>query len=127
MAGALLPAQRHQQNARGDCGRRQTHFANPCHGYWQNRHLPLTCHLLTREKRVNGHRKRILEGYNDELRTFIHFVLFQYVKSGVGELDKAKLPDLLELKYEAVADAVDHLGGVGHIRSAFVGFQQHLY
>ena len=30
----------------------------------------------------------------------------------MGELDQAKLPDLLELKYKAVSDAAAELGGV---------------
>ena len=51
----------------------------------------------------------------------------QYVREGVSELDQAKLPDLLELKYQAVSDAAVELGGVSRIRDAFVGFQKHLY
>ena len=38
--------------------------------------------------------------YDDEkLRTFLDFVLGEYVKEGVAELDQAKLPQLLALKY----------------------------
>ena len=51
----------------------------------------------------------------------------QYVKEGVGELAQAKLPDLLELKYHAVSDAVTELGRVANIRDVFIGFQEHLY
>lgn len=47
--------------------------------------------------------------------------------TGVGEIDQAKLPDLLELKYQAVSDAAAELGGVARIRDAFIGFQKHLY
>jgi type I restriction enzyme, R subunit len=57
----------------------------------------------------------------------LDFVLAQYVKEGVGELDQAKLPHLLELKYRAVSDATELLGGVTRIRDAFIGFQKHLY
>lgn len=42
-------------------------------------------------------------------------VLEQYIKVGVGALDRAKLPPLLELKYHAVRDAVAELGNVGSI------------
>ena len=42
-------------------------------------------------------------------------VLEQYIKVGVGKLDRAKLPQLLELKYHAVRDAVAELGNVGSI------------
>jgi type I restriction enzyme R subunit len=64
---------------------------------------------------------------NRQHAAFLDFVLCQYVKEGVGELDQAKLPHLLELKYRAVSDAAAQLGGVAQIRDAFVGFQRHLY
>jgi type I restriction enzyme R subunit len=55
------------------------------------------------------------------------FVLSQCVKEGVGELDQAKLPDLLKLKYRAVSDAANELDWLARIRDAFIGFQTHLY
>jgi len=82
---------------------------------------------ITREERVEIHRERIFSNYDDKLQLFLDFVLSQYVKEGVGELDEEKLPDLLELKYAAVGDAVAELGTVGRIRGAFIGFQKHLY
>jgi type I restriction enzyme, R subunit len=82
---------------------------------------------ITREERVNTHREQIFSRYDDKLQAFLDFVLFQYVKEGVGELDQAKLPHLLELKYRAVSDAAAQLGGVAQIRDAFIGFQRHLY
>ena len=51
----------------------------------------------------------------------------QYVKEGVEELDKSKLPDLLELKYHAISDAKQELGEIKNIRESFIGFQQYLY
>ena len=54
-------------------------------------------------------------------------MLFKYIDSGVGELDQAKLPDLIQLKYHTISDATDVLGGVDEIRSLFFGFQKHLY
>ena len=44
-----------------------------------------------------------------------------------GELAQEKLPDLLELKYFSVGDAVAELGSVSEIRDVFIGFQKHLY
>ena len=82
---------------------------------------------ITREERVNTRREQIFSRYDDKLQAFLDFVLFQYVKEGVGELDQAKLPHLLELKYRAVSDAAAQLGGVAQIRDAFIGFQRHLY
>jgi type I restriction enzyme, R subunit len=82
---------------------------------------------ITREERVNTHRQKIFSYYDPKLQAFLDFVLSQYVKEGVGELDQAKLPHLLELKYRAVSDAAAELGGVAQIRDAFIGFQRHLY
>ncbi len=72
-------------------------------------------------------REHIFSHYDDKLQAFLDFVLAQYVKEGVGELDRAKLPHLLELEYGAVSDAAEQLGGVAKIRDAFIGFQHHLY
>ncbi len=65
--------------------------------------------------------------YESKQRVFLEFVLRQYVESGVGELDDDKLPELLTLKYQAMADAKRELGSIGHIRDTFIGFQEYLY
>ena len=54
-------------------------------------------------------------------------VLAKYEDRGVEELDEEKLPILLNLKYRAIADAENVLGGVEKIRSTFFGFQKILY
>jgi type I restriction enzyme, R subunit len=82
---------------------------------------------ITWEERVTTRRDKIFARYDQKLQAFLDFVLSQYVKEGVGELDQAKLPHLLELKYRAVSDAAAQLGGVAPIRDAFIGFQRHLY
>ena len=82
---------------------------------------------ITREERVDTHRERIFSNYDDKLQLFLDFVLSQYVREGVGELGEDKLPQLLELRYAAISDAVAELGDVGRIRDTFVGFQKHLY
>lgn len=82
---------------------------------------------ITREERVTISKGRIFSHYDDKQQAFLDFVLGQYIKEGVQELDKAKLPDLLELKYHAISDAASELGGVCAIRDVFVGFQRHLY
>ena len=82
---------------------------------------------ITRRERAEARRAGIFSQYDAKLRAFLDFVLSQYVKEGVGELDQAKLPHLLELKYRAVGDAAAQLGGVAAIREAFIGFQAHLY
>ena len=58
---------------------------------------------------------------------FIDFVLGKYVESGSEELDDAKLAVLLELKYEAVLEGAEKLGGADQARTIFVDFQKHLY
>jgi type I restriction enzyme R subunit len=55
------------------------------------------------------------------------YFLQHYVNEGVRELDSEKLPDLLELKYESIPDAVTQLGNVKDIRDMFIGFQEALY
>jgi len=47
--------------------------------------------------------------YSTIQQEFHDFVLGHYIAEGVAELDQEKLPHLLELKYHAVADAVESL------------------
>jgi type I restriction enzyme R subunit len=68
-----------------------------------------------------------LKDYNPKQQEFLNFVLDQYVKEGVEELDDAKLSPLLLLKYKAIADAKKELGDIKSIRNAFIGFQGYLY
>jgi len=82
---------------------------------------------ITRQERVETRRSDIFSHYEDPLRAFLEFVLAEYVKEGVDELDQAKLPDLLELRYNTVQDAAAKLGDPTSIREAFVGFQKYLY
>ena len=83
---------------------------------------------ISREERANTSRSLIFGDFTaDKQQEFLNFVLDHYVKQGVGELDQVKLPNLLELKYNAMADAVSELGDVSDIRNMFIGFQRHLY
>lgn len=82
--------------------------------------------LIPRSERAE--RAKIhFDSYNAKQQSFLNFVLDQYVKAGVDELDDQKLPDLLELKYHALADAKTELGDINSIRSTFIGFQEYLY
>lgn len=65
--------------------------------------------------------------YEPKQQEFLNFVLQQYVKEGVEELDDSKISDLLVLKYHAIADAKKELGNIAHIRNTFIGFQGYLY
>ena len=68
-----------------------------------------------------------LDSYEPKQQAFLDFVLQQYIDEGVGELDDQKLPDLLNLKYQSIADAKQELGEIKTIRSTFIDFQKYLY
>lgn len=82
---------------------------------------------ISRRARVLSHKALIFSRYFGKQQEFLDFVLDQYIKEGVRELDQEKLPQLLELKYHDLRDAVADLGNVNDIRTVFIGFQQHLY
>ena len=82
---------------------------------------------LSREARAEACRVAAAEELNDKQRAFIDFVLAQYVKQGVDELEPEKLSPLLRLRYRALNDAFAELGKPEDVRKVFVGFQRHLY
>ena len=82
---------------------------------------------ISRRERVLAHKALIFSRYMGKQQEFLEFVLEQYIQEGIGELDRSKLPKLLELKYHAVRDAVTQLGSVATISEVFIGFQQYLY
>lgn len=82
---------------------------------------------ITREERVAHAQTKIFRGLGNKQKEFLEFVLSKYIESGVEELDQEKLPDLLTLKYQAIRDAEEILGGVKNIRTTFIDFQKYLY
>jgi hypothetical protein len=48
-------------------------------------------------------------------------------QSDYNELDDKKLLELLELKYNALADTKQQLGSIASIRETFIGFLKWLY
>lgn len=82
---------------------------------------------ISRTKRVGQSKDEILSSVGNEQKEFLDFVLMKYEERGVEELDEEKLPVLLNLKYQAIANAVSALGDVDKIRSVFFGFQKSLY
>lgn len=82
--------------------------------------------ILERTDRAE-HAKIHLNNYDPKQQEFLNFVLNQYVKQGVEELDDTKISDLLILKYHAIADAKKELGDIATIRNTFIGFQSYLY
>lgn len=82
---------------------------------------------ISRKDRVAQTKYKIYEGLNDEQKAFVDFVMAKYEERGVEELEESKLPVLLNLKYQAIANAEQSLGSVEEIRSIFFAFQQDLY
>ena len=90
-------------------------------------YIGFTTSPITREERAEGTKNLIFTKYAANQQVFLDFVLAEYVKEGVGELDQDKLPALLELKYSGVREAVQELGSIAQIRDVFINFQKHLY
>jgi len=67
-----------------------------------------------------------LKDYNPKQQEFPDFVLKQYVKEEIDELDDTKISDLLILKYHAIADTKKEPGNIAHIRNTFISFQLYL-
>ena len=78
------------------------------------------------ERAAAAHAAAAIE-FTDKQRAFVDFVLAQYIKQGVDELDAEKLSPLLQLKYSALGDAFAELGKPEQVRRVFVGFQRFLY
>ena len=82
---------------------------------------------ISRVERVLASRPEMQAALTSNQRDFIDFVLDRYMSTGVEELDADKLPDLIKLKYNALQDGLEVLGGPEQARAAFVGFQKYLY
>ncbi len=82
---------------------------------------------ITRKARVTETFDLMTHGLTPKQDEFLEFVLNKYIERGVEELDEEKLPQLLNLKYQAISDAETLLGGVAHIRSLFFNMQKSLY
>jgi type I restriction enzyme, R subunit len=91
-------------------------------------HIAYALPPLTREERAANAKVVISTRFSTKQQVFLDFVLSQYVKVGVQELDQEKLSPLLKLKYNnAIADAVADLGRPEEIGKLFAGFQKYLY
>jgi type I restriction enzyme R subunit len=82
--------------------------------------------IIERAERADKAKIHLID-YDPKQQEFLDFVLNQYVKQGVDELDDSKIGDLLVLKYHAIADAKKELGDIASIRNTFIGFQSYLY
>ncbi|MDB4766831.1 DEAD/DEAH box helicase family protein, partial [bacterium] len=82
---------------------------------------------VTRAFRASLAEQKIFDDLTGEQKEFIEFVLTRYIETGVNILGQDVLPELLELKYDTIADAAKQLGGIPVIRKLFVEFQRFLY
>lgn len=82
---------------------------------------------ISRTERVQKSKNKIFNNLEDDQKEFLDFVLSKYEERGVEELDEEKLPVLLNIKYHAIANAEQSLGGIDKIRSMFFTFQENLY
>jgi type I restriction enzyme R subunit len=91
-------------------------------------HVAYALPPLTRAERAARAKVAIATQFNSKQQAFLDFVLAQYVRVGVEELDREKLSPLLKLRYNnAIADAIVDLGRPEQIGTVFAGFQKYLY
>jgi type I restriction enzyme R subunit len=83
--------------------------------------------VSTREERALMAADMLIDEYEEDEKLFLKFVLGEYVDHGVEELDVGKLPELLQLKYGGMNEAVSVFGAPARINEMFVGFQRLLY
>ncbi|MBM9593437.1 DEAD/DEAH box helicase family protein [Rhodobacteraceae bacterium MCCB 386] len=82
---------------------------------------------LARTERSEQARRTGLSGYEDEMRSFLDYVLRGYEAHGTDELALTKISDLLRIRYGGTNEAKQRLGTVADIRAAFVNIQRHLF
>ena len=84
---------------------------------------------ITRKARATLSRSLMETELEAKQLEFVDFLVSQYVESGVGELDDAKLNTLLEIKYVDVFSALKVLGNgeTSVVRKLFLNFQKNLY
>jgi type I restriction enzyme R subunit len=82
---------------------------------------------VSRAARVETNQDNIYNLLSHQQRDFVSYVLRNYVKMGVDELDVGKLSTVLNAKYGSIHAAQRELGSVQAIQRTFVEFQQQLY
>ena len=83
--------------------------------------------MKTRSERANQCKIYVMDNYEARQQAFIAFVLQQYVKEGISELDDERIGKLVNLKYGSPMNAMQELGEVNKIRTIFCEFQKYLY
>jgi type I restriction enzyme R subunit len=90
-------------------------------------YISFTTPIITRQERVENSIGLLHQGLNEEEIEFLDFVLSKFETRGSDELNEDKLPVLLNLKYHAIDDAIQKLGGAQRIRDHFFKLQKTLF
>jgi len=89
-------------------------------------HLAFQAELIPRVTRAQKATVSITD-YSKEQKEFLDFILSKYVEDGHKELSQTKLPQLMELRYGGVRDAIDKLGDPDKIKHSFEDLQIKIY
>lgn len=82
---------------------------------------------ITRKERVDLAENNIYNFINKDQVEFIRFVLNNYIKEGIDELDISNLSTIINAKYGSINEAQKELGSSSEIKEAFTDFQKYLY
>jgi type I restriction enzyme R subunit len=83
--------------------------------------------VITRKERVDLAENNIYNFINKDQVEFIRFVLNNYIKEGIDELDISNLSTIINAKYGSINEAQKELGSSSEIKEAFTEFQKYLY
>lgn len=83
---------------------------------------------MERKARVEMMHDSIMKELAEKQKSFVEYVLQQYVENGVDELAIKQLPELVKLKYGTVKEACEKMGvDAKTLNRIFVDFQKVLY
>lgn len=82
---------------------------------------------VSRAARVETNQDNIYNLIGPAQREFVEYVLRNYVRNGVDELDLSNLSNVLVAKYGSLHAAQEELGSASEIQRAFMEFQGQLY
>ena len=82
---------------------------------------------ISRVARVQTNKENIFNKLNSNQKKFVDYILRNYVRVGIDELDIEKLDTIVNAKYGGILDAKKELGEIKDIKNTFIDFQKHLY
>ncbi len=90
-------------------------------------YIAYNTNMKSRVERANECMEYVADSYNARQASFIEFILEQYKKNGVNELNDERVGKLITLRYGSPRDAQKVLGEMKQIRTIFCNFQHYLY